>query len=359
MLPLQLLAQVLQHVPLQHRAASCALVCISWRAAAALATTAVAVGRNDSLAGNASEEDCTSLSAWLQCHPDKACISSIAVEADYKGKPQLQLPLAQLQGLQDLELSRALWSTVEPQQVEPYFAAALAHPDVGPALPTLAVLTALTRLSLHHTSVKLAGLQQVTQLKSLTCGAQVGRGALDTPAEQVAAAIFHLAAALPVLQHLTSLALHEDLACDQVLAHVTCLARLQRLEVVDDAHCSVNSFAALPTSLTALRVHGGRNTEADDLHQYLKLTPSSTPGIYQLTKLQDLCLENVMVDTALLEPLTALTALSMGEAGVISAPGVSQWLVFSKLTCLQALDLFRYPETALPMSMQASLNACS
>lgn len=177
----QLLAEVLQHVPLQHRLGSCALVCSTWRAAAAVATKSLDVtvkwGNKDTLA---------CLSTWLGSHPVKACISSIRVHVPncYSGQ-QLLLPLLQLQGLQVLHLDTTLWGSADepsaaaghPAQQGPTAASESAHSSTA----NLAALTALTSLKLHQCAVNVAGLQALTRLRELEVHrAAVGRESFGT-----------------------------------------------------------------------------------------------------------------------------------------------------------------------------------
>lgn len=239
-------------------------------------------------------------------------------------------------------LSRVLWCPVTSKQQAQGISASTAIPD-------LAVLTALTSLTLYSCLARLAGLQALTQLKSLSC----------STTEQIPAAIANLAAALPRLQQPTFLYLSHDLACDTVLAQLSCLTCLRQLVASHlISSCSGASFAALPKSLTSLRVYNGGFTIHGSERAQMPLSPNSTPGICKLTALQELFLDNLAIETSFLGFLTALRSLKISSAAAVTAAaGKPKWLELSKLTLLQAVDLSCSWDLEMCTCMQVS--ACA
>jgi hypothetical protein len=142
-LPGALLARILQHVPLQQRLASCALVCKSWKPAAAAATDKLSLTVQQpgsksaategpaadpssiSMTARQPEESCLELSgvtAWLQQHGSN--LNSLQLQCIIPGqfttdvKAQLQLPCPALVQLTSLSLGSCVVSTLlhGPQQ---------------------------------------------------------------------------------------------------------------------------------------------------------------------------------------------------------------------------------------------------
>jgi hypothetical protein len=103
-LPEHVVAQVLRHVDLQQRLAFCSLVCRAWRAAAAAATSGVAVNTNK----DGSQLKLQRLEQWLITHG--AAVTQLTVEHAYQlmdrlsTKAELRLPFASLSRLQGLQL---------------------------------------------------------------------------------------------------------------------------------------------------------------------------------------------------------------------------------------------------------------
>jgi hypothetical protein len=326
-LPVQLLADVLSHVPVEHRLGCCARVCSTWQKAAALGTTSVELGQP-------TDTNLASLSAWLASHPAKALITSISVQDEYGRQQQqlLLLPIQQLQGLQHLFLDSTPWFPPDAP------AAALGHAAqqdptaasesglLSTAPPDLAALTALTSLTLRGRAVKLAGLQALTGLRDLEC-------CLSLWAPGTAAhAVGKLAAAIPRLQQLRELRLGGDLAADKALVHVSVLTALQELQLSGSC-LSAASCRALSTTLTSLHL------VAPAYNDGWSLSPSSTPGICQLTALRKLHLDCICIDTAILGNLISLQHLSVEYPHMTSAPDVPKMLVLSKLTRLRSLRI--------------------
>jgi len=220
-LPLEQLAQVLQHVPIKGRLSSCALVHSSWRAAAAQATTKIDC-----------DYDSNSLSAWLQPHCSKVHVTRVYTK--YSGRSlglmPLKLPVVHLQYLQQLALACIPWeSTTTVSAGEQPLQSSSGQ--LGATLPGLANLTALTSLVLAGASVRLDGLEALTGLKQLSI---TGRGEvlnvnLDVPNFKSAQGL--LAAALPKLQHLTRLCLGREIGSSTALAQVSTLQRLEQLKL--------------------------------------------------------------------------------------------------------------------------------
>jgi len=160
------------------------------------------------------------------------------------------------------------------------------HQDL---LQQLAVLTALTSLSLHNCCINLASLSALTALKDLDCSStqayepvtaattpsssskSSNSSSIPNPAD-VANALLHLA-------HLTGLSLSEELCCDVTLAATSSLQRLQRMCLEDRAKPTSKAFVALPLTLTHLELYCDQVTEYN-------ISPLETPGIAQLTALQ-------------------------------------------------------------------------
>jgi hypothetical protein len=140
-----------------------------------------------------------------------------------------------------------------------------------------------------------------------------------------------VAAALPRLHQLRKLRLGGELAVDEALVHVSGLTGLQELHL-QGSGWSAASCRALPRSLTSLHLVA---SGVGDGGPYL--SPSSVPGICQLTALRELHLGYVCIDTAVLGGLTSLQHLSMESIDMTSAPGVPKMLVLSKLTRLQSI----------------------
>ena len=143
-LPLQLLAQVLQHVDLGERLGSCAFVCSTWHAAAIAATRSVTVHPGG---GHDVPIRFASLHAWLLKHGQAAAIGSLNVTGLGRvGK--LQLPVPQLATLTKLQLGRP---SVEFQQGPG------SQQSSSAALPQ--ELSALTHLELNNCPLSLMPCQ--------------------------------------------------------------------------------------------------------------------------------------------------------------------------------------------------------
>ena len=150
-LPLQLLAEVLQHVEPCERLDSCTLVCSTWHAAVIAATTSIST----TLAYAA--EKYSALHAWLLRHGLAAAVESLHVKGlGGSAIRQLQLPVQQLTALKQLQLEGL---SVEFQQTAAHQQASTA------ALPR--ELSAVTYLGLHYCPLQLDALPAFTQLQHL------------------------------------------------------------------------------------------------------------------------------------------------------------------------------------------------
>jgi len=231
-LPPQQLAYLLEHVPIKERLSSCALVHSSWNAAAAEATAKISLMPR--------HINTARLSAWLDSHCSKVKVSKFCIArlagptyACSKIAP-LQLPVTKLQHLRQLSLLSIAWI---PATVSAGQQLLRKRKRQQGALPSLASLTALTRLDLTGASVRLDGLEALTGLKHLSIS-EVCAGphmkALTAPGmgiPKVDTAASVLAAALPQLQRLTHLDLPSSICSTAVLAQVSTLQHVQQLNL--------------------------------------------------------------------------------------------------------------------------------
>ena len=173
-LPPQLLARVLQHVSPQERLQACAVVSTAWHAAAVMATSQVVFK-------DCTEKRCKSLSRWLHSNAALAAVSTIDLGSGsafnifgQQPRPQLLLPLQQLQDLRQLSCTGLLLAPAERSSTPDLTAAGPAahgdqedsdNPTLTPVLTP--ALSALTRLQLLTCRVKLDGLQHLTALQHL------------------------------------------------------------------------------------------------------------------------------------------------------------------------------------------------
>ena len=148
-LPLQLLAEVLQHVDLKERLSSCALVCSMWHAAAVAATRSISI----STWCSREQAKYNGLHAWLLKHGQAAAIHSLDVHGRASSNAQLLLPLQQLTALGKLVLKcmRANFQKgTADQQVStaalPYELSALTHLELCDCPMELSALPAFTQL---------------------------------------------------------------------------------------------------------------------------------------------------------------------------------------------------------------------
>lgn len=404
-LSLEQIARVLECVELRPRLSKCALVCSSWRAAAAIASKSITCYYYPAM------------SPWLTTHTAAVAVTSISVThlATRNACAQpLLLPVLQLKSLRSLKLDKVPWKVAACTTAASTGNTSTSSTPPAPAPSTpaaLAPLTALTSLDLSESSVELHGLSALTDLQQLTLtrsppppGARAlpdlfaslmggpaaldfglagpfangimavipGFGLVGAPGLLAAlprlsggsppiAAEAALIAAMPRLQRLTTLVLDGVLASSAVVAHITCLQHLQRLSLKDT---TVNSFTAFPQSITQLELQISSSTSATANRTTLDTTTAR--GIVQLTGLQSLKLRpahHMQFDSAVLARLTNLTHLEFGWvefAGGISA----QLQVLSRLTKLQSLlfngnSIAEPPVSSLAPADAAALTASS
>jgi hypothetical protein len=302
------LEQVLSHVPIKHRLSTCSLVSTTWCTAAARATTSIKV-----------KYAAPSFGQWLRSHSAAVQVSSLKL-TEIDGS-ELCLPAAQLQSLQELHLDATRWSPAAEQDSA---AAATSSKQDSATTSTVSStsskqglerLPALTSLKLRGSSVRLAGLSTLTCLQELECNPELS-----------AAPLTDLMAAFPQLQRLTSLTLCKDIASTAVVAQISTLQSLQRLELEDPA---ADSFEVLPQSLTQLNLLFRRASS---------LTRSNGAGLSQLTALRSLYLRNVQpLDLSLLSGMRDLRSLWLW--GCEFAAGDTNLQVLSSLTALTLLTI--------------------
>ncbi|WIA28159.1 hypothetical protein OEZ86_010727 [Tetradesmus obliquus] len=174
----------------------------------------------------------------------------------------------------------------------------LSYVQTRQRISSCACVSPLTSLRHLHLSSVAAGAPQLP-----------AAAAALPPADYADADSCGLGGSLRALTHLTRLDLHCQLLQPGDLAALSSLQQLQHLQLCFcpglDANSSV--FAALPGSLTALRV---TNVTSG---QQLTLTNEAMPGMFAgLTRLQHLDLVNVVrLEAALLSHLTGLTSLKL------------------------------------------------
>ena len=240
----ELLVQVLHHVGPRHALQSCALVCSSWRAAAAVSVKSVWVT-------NCSQAKADALTKWLQTHNvllerlDVAkhkwrshCLMATVLHGDTAPGTQLLLPAPQLKELVSIRLE-SLAITSASDAGSPGLS-----PWLGPAL------TGVTHLTLFSCDVQLQGLAALTNLQHLDISSTEDNSSL-VPAALSNTAV--LAEAVPQLLALTFLHLAGGVCQDAAVAHISRLTHLQDLEL-QQCHCTASSCASLPLSLTRLVV---------------------------------------------------------------------------------------------------------
>jgi hypothetical protein len=319
------LPQLLRHVDLRQRLGSCSLVCKSWRAGAAAATSMVSVLiKYDIEAGRSRRAD--SLAQWLNAHG--AAVTHIDVVSELFGSVPLQLPWATLTQLQHMHLSGcvleeqpkcssgsskaepALWQQQHPasQQVSSCAnsSSSSSHSSAS-SQPSLACLTSLTVLALSDIMCGLsdgvAGLSALTGLQQLQLGQlRVPPPALDLMQQQVATPeqqhqlmsqhytqyaqqLWQGAVkGLYQLSRLTQLELvwrQPPGAAPGLFRHMQQLQELRLLRAPIECH---EVLQDLPASLTKLEVKLTANC---------RLGSSAVPALTRLTALQHLVIEQM------------------------------------------------------------------
>lgn len=323
-LPQQLLAQVLSHVATAERIRSCSLVSVAWRNAAALATSAITIQKQT----YGLSDKCNSLSRWLRQHAGTAPIDSITIGAPEWNQVELQLPVEQLKLLRKLDLARVAVASWSNDASRPKRAST-------PVLPSS--LSALTHLAMYACEVQLApNLALFTKLQRLALRLVMGSDSTSTTCAA-------LALVLPLMQHLTHLELDWH-AHDSVVARVRQLPKLQAL-LLCGGNCTAASFQVLPATLTQLQVSGPD----------LQLSPSSSPGLTQLTAMQWLQVKAVQFDLAVLSSMQRLQHLALDVERLQLPADQPRLAALASLTALQHLALC--VNDALGLSTREDINA--
>jgi hypothetical protein len=207
--------------------------------------------------------------------------------------------------------------------------------------------------------MSLAGMETLTGLRALTYKPGM------KPWHRVQAATTALAQALPNLQHLTSLQLEDDVACDAVLLSIGSCTRLEQL-TVRGACCSAEGLQQLPTSLTQLLLCWGKGQPGC----VVTISPSTTPRLCQLAALHHMHISGEGVqsfDTAVLDGLTSLASMALSLQRFTASPGQHRFqaLAAQKLPCLSQVTLtcedmgvwLAQEAAALTAAAQSSLTA--
>lgn len=301
-LPVAVVANILQHVPQNQRLSSCALVCSSWATAAAAATTQL---RRDTQLPLAK---LSALGKWLEQHAKQMVSLDLSLySAQVTGVP-LQLPYHDLVQLTRLHL---IGDFLHLPDVK---ADTAASGSIQPLLPTL-----------HELLLGGCRLKSTQELRRLTCLRSVTSLDLrdidlafagQLPVQQLSAAVSEL------LQNMTQL---EELHCSSLLLDDTALQHVSALQCLQT--CSVHTMgygilsktedflAALPRSLQELELSEGYTIPYDEEDQ---ARPAGLPRqLHQLTELQRLFLSNTEVYPSAVASMTRLHALQVDQCQLL------------------------------------------
>lgn len=282
MLPMALLARILQHVPQEERLASCALVSKAWAAAAAAATVSIHVeGLNSSKTA--------SLQSWVELHARQ--LQSLRLQRRYwQSRSPLQLPCAELQQLSVLHLSG-----VQPllQKAHVNASSSSTQPPFLPALKDLRLISLTADNA--GTLLQFASCTGVTQLRLesvtfLPPGAKT-YASRDRALEEQAA-------------HTTSAA----------LGLLKSMTQLQRLHfVAGPVERQAWMGAVFTTSITALTL------SLDMRRSALPCVPQSLSRLVDLQELS-LDLEGDGIDPHLLAGMSLLQRLTLQDCALLPDP---------------------------------------
>lgn len=320
-MPPVVLAQILQKVDPAEALQCYALTSRAWNEAAALSI------------GSISIKDCTQVKAdavsqWLQTHGPNNISNSLAVESFTivswpRDKLQLLIPMQHLKALRHLQLRNATVS-------RPGAPAPVLDP-VSCAL--------LTSLVLDNCQVGLQGLPALTGLQQLS---------IEMPSRPQDAATTNaaiVAEAIPQLRQLTSLQLGGPASQDTALAHLSRLTVLQQLQLTD-TQCTSASLLQLPSSLTKVSIKSALDDEEPEEGPSLRFSSTDSPGLCQLTTLQELTLYggfgSPRFHVEMLSTLTTLKKLSVSGYRVMAGFGEPTLVLLTCLKGLQHLGLHRY-----------------
>lgn len=367
-LPLDLLAEVLQHLDQRDRLICCALVSKSWHQAANIATSWVEIDL-EAAAGQGLAQT-GSLSAWLRSNKYASNIRYIRVWQKPTDAPSisvLQVCCQQLKGLEELELAFCQLKTVTASvqsyappslgvtSAEQTTAACAPQAEVAAGFESparesrnLGALTALTSLDLLQTCLDLDELSSCTGLQYLAlCDVTHGSTPPTTEFDPAAAESKVQPAVSPTtvippqiafaLSRLTQLRhLHigytfkmeeeqqQQQEASAVYASFGSLPNLQNLWLGVDT-TEVEDLSQIPVCLTTLRISGIS----------LALTVDTMPKLPLMTTLEELHIVGIpSFDALLLASLTRLTWLCMC---IVDAPVDADGL----LTSLQQLKHMR------------------
>jgi hypothetical protein len=293
------LVLVLRYVELRQRLGTCSLVCRTWRAAAAAATSVVSVTLDD----NCHADKATRLQQWLCLHG--SAVTELRACRFVGSQCQLQLPVANLPRLQSLalcgirlqELSRACCTTsgtsssraecAANNQPEQQAAARLSltsgDHSAGNSSAVLALesVSSLAGLNLNHAADSAAG--ELASLSVLTGLRQLW---LDpsTLSQQLQQQPAPLDPNVPPqwlapLTQLTQLKIAPGLLPKDAVAPFSTLQRLQELSFWGQEVESPELLQGLPPSLTKLQVNWNATED---------LSSSRVPALSSLTAMQEL-----------------------------------------------------------------------
>uniref|UniRef100_A0A383VKR1 F-box domain-containing protein n=1 Tax=Tetradesmus obliquus TaxID=3088 RepID=A0A383VKR1_TETOB len=324
-LPQELVTHVLRHADLQQRLGSCSLVCHTWRAAAAAASSDVRLDGTSCLTP-ISGLRIKSLGHWLLQHAAgvtqlEVHTRSIVLQAAPGTDKVLQLPAAQMQRLQTLSVSKCHLEVqqgvcgVQQQQQQQQLPHALrtitssssSSSDSG--RQALTGLSSLTSLLLSSVGLigpvglgglsALSGLQQL-QLSEVTVTKQVlevaptpsaAQAKADQSQQQREQQLKHdILLGLGSLTQLTQLELPVQLLPKAAVAPFSCLQQLQTLILSED----VNSYSRELSPATLLRLPPSLTHLELVWREEQVLSSSLCPGLASLTNLQylSICAEN-------------------------------------------------------------------
>ena len=350
-LPEALTAQILQHVPQQHRLQQCALACKAWASAAALATAHVQQKLQ------AKGRAIPALESWLRKHAGhlESLQLSHSKTAVYK-QLDLQLPWAQLAKLQCLQLEGfkvMLPGEDDSSGSNPSSGLVASNGSTtGEGTHTLAPLLLpslqhlqLSKVQLVSTSslLQLAGAPGLTSLKTKDISFAQSRKISNH-----AAAVQQLAAAMPkLLQQLPRLAVLELPGMpisDAAMQQLGCMQGLQEVSLAHADYIPPCGLQHLPNSITQLQFHGNLYGMGPG--------PALPLQLQQLTGLLQLTLEYCMVQPAVLGSFTRLQELQLLTCRLpslqddeeafanVDTEGTAALLdALSKMTCVQDLYL--------------------
>lgn len=285
-LPTAVLAQILQqHIPLQQRMQSCAVVCSTWAAAAAMATTKIDL--------QLTPAKVPALHAWLGSGQRAQQLVSFALQRPYGWREtQMQLACAGLVQLTSLELDGIAPLLPCAGMARAPRAAMRSSNSSSGADVSSAGLPKLVRLRLR--ALQLASTTALLQLSSLARLTQLGLSSVSLPSSTKQ----------PVKQLSTALA--------QVL-HLPCLQFLSIHSMELDAIALVPH---LPAGLTSLECTGcGRWSSGERA-----MLPARLP---QLSKLHCLTLWGWKLHPAVLGSMHQLQELLLEECWLLKEQHVA------------------------------------